>query len=109
MKQEQGKSHTNSYLEEIDGVDSEGVYEIVPMRDPDEVHGCLAEDQSVDSTSNVLGSILMSMNLSNKVKSSKLKDHDISRAYFQKNHGETRLHLDRSGVSNTTPNFERRM
>ena len=53
------------------------------MRDTDEVHGCLAEDQSVDSTSNVLGSILMSVNLSNKVKSSKLKHYDIGRAYFQ--------------------------
>ena len=49
----------------------------------DEFHRRLAEDQSADSKSNVLGSILMSVNLSNKVKSSKLKHYDLSRAYFQ--------------------------
>ena len=35
-------------------------------------------DESVDSTSKVLGSIMMSISLSFEV-----KDHDISRAYFQ--------------------------
>ena len=53
------------------------------MRDTDEMHGCFAENQSLDSTSKVLGSILMSVSLSNKGKSSKLKHHDINRTYFQ--------------------------
>ena len=47
MTEEQGK---------INGVHSESVYEIVPMRDTDERHGCFAENQSVNSTSKVLGS-----------------------------------------------------
>ena len=41
------------------------------------------QDQSVDSRSQVLASILMSVSLSNKEKSLKLKHYDISRAYFQ--------------------------
>ena len=69
--------------EKIDGARSEGVCEIVPTRDADEMHVCLAEDDSVDSTSKVLDSILVSVSLSNKGKSLKLKHYDISRAYFQ--------------------------
>ena len=53
------------------------------MRDTDEMHGCFAENQSPDSTSKVLGSILMSVSLSNKGKSSKMKHHDINRTYVQ--------------------------
>ena len=59
--------------EKIDGVHSGGVHEIVPIRDTeemqdngriyeshtDEFHRRLTEDQSVDSTSKLLGSILM--------------------------------------------------
>ena len=48
------------------------VYEIVPTQDTDE---------SVDSTSKVLVSIMMSVSMSNKVKSLKLIHYDISRAY----------------------------
>ena len=59
--------------EEIDGVHSERVYEIVPMQNTDELHRRLGQDQSVDSTSQVLASNLMSVSLSNKVKSLKLK------------------------------------
>ena len=55
--------------QEKEGCDSEGVYEIVPMRDTDERHGCFAENQSVDSTSKVFGSILMPVSLSNNGKS----------------------------------------
>ena len=40
-------------------------------------------DESVDSTSKVLVSIRMSVSLSNKEKSLKLRHYDISRAYFQ--------------------------
>ena len=40
-------------------------------------------DESVDSTSMVLVSIMMSVSLSNKGKSLKLRHYDISRAYFQ--------------------------
>ena len=40
-------------------------------------------DESVDSTSKGLVSIMMSVSLSNKGKSLKLRYHDISRAYFQ--------------------------
>ena len=69
--------------EEIDGAHSESVYEIVPMRDTDEMHGCFAQNQSVDSTSKVLGSILMSVSLTNKGKSVKLKHYDMNRTYFQ--------------------------
>ena len=43
----------------------------------------LQKNQSLDSTSIVLGSILMSVSFSNKGKSSKLKHHDINRTYFQ--------------------------
>ena len=43
---------------------------------------CLAQDQSVDSTSKVLGSIVMSVSLSNRVKSLKLRHYDISRAHL---------------------------
>ena len=78
MKQEKGRLRVTAKLERIDGARSEGVYEIVPMRDTDEMHGCFAENQSPDSTSKVLGSILMSVSLSNKGKSSKLKHHDIN-------------------------------
>ena len=52
------------------------------MRDTDKMDGSFAEDQSVDSTSKVLGSILMSVSLSNKGKSLKLKRYDINRTYF---------------------------
>ena len=52
--------------EGIDGVPSECVYEIDPMRDTDELHIRLAPDQSVDSTSKVLGSIMMPVSLSKK-------------------------------------------
>ena len=38
------------------------------MRLSGEMHGCFAENQSVDSTSKVFGSILMSVSLSNRVK-----------------------------------------
>ena len=41
------------------------------------------KDESADSTSKVLVSIMMSVSLSNKRKSLKLKYHDIGRAYFQ--------------------------
>ena len=44
---------------------------------------CLAQDESVDSTSKVLVSIMVSVSLSNKVKSLKLEPYDISRADFQ--------------------------
>ena len=40
-------------------------------------------DESVDSTSKVLVSTLMSVSLSNKENSLKLEHYDISRAYFQ--------------------------
>ena len=40
-------------------------------------------DESVDSTSNVLVSIMMSESFSNKGKSLELRHYDISRAYFQ--------------------------
>ena len=54
--------------EEIDGVHSECVYEIVPMQDTDDLHRRLVQDESVDSTSKVLVSVMMSVSLSNKVK-----------------------------------------
>ena len=44
-----------------DGVHSQCVYEIVPMRDTDEMHRRLAQDQSADSTSKVLDSIMVSV------------------------------------------------
>ena len=66
-------------MDGIDGIHPEGVYEIVPMRDTDEMHDRSAENQSADSTSKVLGSILMSVSLSNKGKSLKLKHYDINR------------------------------
>ena len=69
--------------EKIDGVHSEAVYEIVLMRDSDEMHRRLAEDQSVDSKSKVLGTILMSVSLSNNGKSLKFKHCDINRTYVQ--------------------------
>ena len=40
-------------------------------------------DESVDSTSKVLVSFMMSVSLLNKAKSLKLRHYDISRAYFQ--------------------------
>ena len=40
-------------------------------------------DESVDSTSKVLVSIMMSVSSSNKGKSLKLRHYDISRAHFQ--------------------------
>ena len=40
-------------------------------------------DESVDSTSKVLVSILMSVSFSNKESSLKLEHYDISREYFQ--------------------------
>ena len=40
-------------------------------------------DESVDSTSRVLVSIMMSVSLSNTGKSLKFRHYDISRAYFQ--------------------------
>ena len=83
--------------EKIDGVHSESFCEIVPIRDTDETHGCNAENQSVNSTSKVLGSIVMSVSLSNKGKSLKWKHHDINRTYFQ----------EQGRNSFTTPNFER--
>ena len=49
----------------------------------DEMHASFEENQSVDSTSKVLGSILMSMSLSNKRKSLKLKHYDINKTNFQ--------------------------
>ena len=49
--------------EEIDGAHSEGVCEIVPMRDTNEMHGCFAVDESVDSACKVLGSIFMTVSL----------------------------------------------
>ena len=52
------------------------------MRDTDGMHGSFAENQSVDSTSKVLGSVLMSVSLSNRGKSLKLKHYDISRTFF---------------------------
>ena len=70
-------------MDGIDGAHPEGACEIVPMRQTDELHRRLAQDQFVDSTSKVLGSIMMSVSFSNKVKSLKLKHHDINRAYFQ--------------------------
>ena len=60
--------------EEIDRVHSESVQEIVPMQ---------YTEESVDLISKVLVSIMMSLSLSNKGKSSKLRQYDISRAYFQ--------------------------
>ena len=83
MKHESGRLRVTAKPEGIDRALSEGVYEIVPMRHTDEMHVCFAENQSLDSTSKVLGSILMSVSLSNKGKSSKLKHHDINRTYFQ--------------------------
>ena len=61
--------------DEIDEVHPENVYQM----------GLLVSctNESVDSTSKVLGSIMMSVSLSNKVKSLKLKHYDICRAYFQ--------------------------
>ena len=47
------------------------------MRGTDEIYDCFAEKQSVDSTSKVLGSVLMSVSLSNK------GNYDIHRTYFQ--------------------------
>ena len=61
MKQEQGRLRVTAKREEIYGAHSEGVFAIVPVRDIDEMYGCFAEDQSVNSTSKVLGSILMSV------------------------------------------------
>ena len=49
--------------EEIDGPHSEGVCEIVPMRDTNEMHGCFAVDESVDSACKVLGSIFVTVSL----------------------------------------------
>ena len=51
--------------------------------DTNEVHGCFAESQSVNATSKVLGSSLMSMSLSNKAQSLKLKYYDINGAHFK--------------------------
>ena len=54
---------------------SESVYEIVPMHDTDE---------SVDSTSKVLVSILMSVSFAKQREIMwELEHYDISRAYFQ--------------------------
>ena len=74
MKQEWARLRATARREEIDWVRSESVYEIVPMQNTDE---------SVDSTSKVLVSILMSVSLSNEGKSLKLEHYDISRAYLQ--------------------------
>ena len=60
-------------------------------------------DESVDSTSKVLGSIMMSVSLSFEV-----KDYDISRAYFQGTQ-EKLIYIWPERVLNTTPNFEWRM
>ena len=84
-------------MDGIDGAHSEGVYEIVPMRDTDEMHACFAENQSVDSTSKALGSILMSVSLSNKGNSLKLKHDDINRKYFQEQ-GRNSFTSDLSGT-----------
>ena len=54
--------------EEIDYVHSESVHEVVPMQ---------YTDESVDSTSKVLVSVMMSASVSFEV-----KHYDISRAYF---------------------------
>ena len=70
-EQEQGKLRATAEQEEIDGVHPENVYEIVPMEDTDELHRRIPQDQSVDSTSKVLGSIMVSASLS------------INRLYFQ--------------------------
>ena len=68
--------------EEIDGVHSECVYDIVPMQDTDELHRRLAQDQSVHSTRKVLRSIMMSVSLSNKVTE-----------HISRNNAEIHLHL----------------
>ena len=73
--------------EEIDGVHSEGVYEIVPSVSCIDESTSLTQstcadvfslDESVDSTSQVLVSVTMSASLSFEV-----EEYDISRAYFQ--------------------------
>ena len=43
MKQEWGRLRATAEQEEIDGAHSEGVYEIVPMQDTDEMYRHLAE------------------------------------------------------------------
>ena len=97
--------------EEIDWVDSEGVYEIVPLQECKDVGKKPLDlirvdtDESVDPTRKkirsrlcvqentkrrskveamkVLVSIMMSVSLSNKGKPLKLRHNDISRAHFQ--------------------------
>ena len=60
-------------------------------------------EESMDSTSKMLGSIVMSVSLSFEV-----KDYDISRAYLQGTK-EKLIYIWPKRVLNTTPNFERRM
>ena len=76
MIDEAGKNwlRTIAKREEVDWVHSESVHEVVPKQDTDE---------SVDSTSKVLVSIMMSVSLSIKGRPLKLRHYDISRAYFQ--------------------------
>ena len=75
MKQERGRLRVTAEQEEIDGVHSENVYEMGLSV------SCIAE--SVGSSSKVLVSTMMSVSLSTKGHSLKLRHCDISRAYFQ--------------------------
>ena len=70
MKQEQVRLRATVEQEKIDGVHQENVYEMGLSV------SCI--DESVDSTSQVLVSVMMSASLLLK-----LKHYDISRAYFQ--------------------------
>ena len=70
MQQEEGRLRATPEQEEIDGVHPENVCEMGLSV------SCM--DESVDSTSKMLVSVIMSASLSLK-----LKHYDISRAYFQ--------------------------
>ena len=62
------------------------------------MHTRLAQDQSVDSTGKVLGSILMSVSLSKPSEIIDVETTTASTERTSRNNGETHLHLTRACV-----------